>query len=76
LQQYAGVIIQLTAGNRITSNMKYKYVAALESVFADNVKPQNLKAFIKQQGGLNKWVELWKKKRRGKPQKKPRKKKP
>jgi hypothetical protein len=76
LQQYAGVIIQLTAGDHITSNMKYKYVAALEYAFADDVKPQNLKAFIKLQGGLNRCVELWKKKRGRKPQKKPRKKKP
>jgi hypothetical protein len=70
LQEYAGVIIQLTAGDHITSNMKYKYVAALEYAFADNVNPQNLKAFIQQ------CVELWKKKRGGKRQKKPRKKKP
>jgi hypothetical protein len=77
LQEYAGVIIQLTAGDHVGSNMKYKYVAALEYAFADNVKPQNLKSFIKQHGGLNKCVELWRKKqRRGKSQKKPRKKRP
>ena len=65
----------LTAGDHITSNMKYKYVAALEYAFADNVNPQNLKAFIQQRGGLNKCVELWKKKRGSKRQKKPRKRK-
>ena len=59
LQQYAGVIIQMTAGDHVTSNMKYKYVAALEYAFANSVKPKNLKAFIKRQGGLNKCVELW-----------------
>jgi hypothetical protein len=76
LQEYAGVIIQLTAGDHVTSNMKYKYVAALKYAFADNVKPQNFKSFVKQQGGLNKCVELWKIKHGGKPRKKPRKKKP
>lgn len=28
LQQYAGVIIQTTNGDHVSSNMKYKYVAA------------------------------------------------
>ena len=74
LQQYAGVIIMLTAGDHITSNMKSKYVAALEYAFANNVKTKNLKAFIRRQGGLNKCVELWSKKRGGKPRQKPRKK--
>jgi hypothetical protein len=69
LQEYAGVIIQLTAGDHISSNMKSKYVAALEYAFANNVKPQNLKTFIQQKGGLNKCVELWKKKRGGKSRK-------
>jgi hypothetical protein len=75
LKNYTGIIIKLTA-DHITSNMKYKYVTAIEYAFANNVKPENLKAFIKQQGGLNKCVELWKKKRGRKLQKKPRKKKP
>ena len=75
LQQYAGVIIQMTAGDHVTSNMKYKYVAALEYAFANNVKPKNLKAFIKRQGGLNKCVELWNR-MAAKPRKKPRKKIP
>ena len=76
LKNYTGIIIMLTASDRVTSNMKYKDVTALEYAFANNVKPENLKAFIKQQGGLNKCVELWKKKRGRKLQKTPRKKKP
>jgi len=76
LKNYPSVIIKLTAGNRITSNMKYKYVTALEYAFANKVEPDNLKAFIKQQGGLNKCVELWNQKHGGKAQRKPRKKNP
>jgi hypothetical protein len=69
LKNYTGIIIKLTA-DHITSNMKYKYVTALEYAFANNVKPDNLKAFIKQHGGLNRCVELWNKKYGGKPRKK------
>ena len=76
LQQYAAVIIQMTAGDHVTSNMKYKYVIALDYAFANKVKPKGLKAFIKQQGGFNKCVALWRKKYGGKPRKKPRKKQP
>jgi hypothetical protein len=76
LQQYAGVIIQMTAGDHVTSNMKYKYVIALDYAFANKVKPKGLKAFIKQQGGFNKCVALWNKKHGGKPRKTPRKKQP
>jgi hypothetical protein len=79
LQQYAGVIIQTTAGDHVTSKMKYKYVIALDYAFANNVKAKGLKAFIKQQGGFNKCVALWKKwkkKHSGKPRQKPRKKQP
>ncbi len=73
-KSYPGVIFKLTAGNHITSNMKYKYATALEYVLANNVEPENLRTFIKEQGGLNKCVDLWKIKH-GSPQKKPRKKK-
>jgi hypothetical protein len=76
LRQYAGVIIQTTAGDHVSSNMKHKYVAALEFAYTKNVKAKHLKAFIKQQGGLNKCVELRKKRRGGRSLKKPRKKKP
>jgi hypothetical protein len=62
LKNYTGIIIMLTASDRVTSNMKYKYVTALEYAFANNVKPENLRAFIEDQGGLNKCVELWNKK--------------
>jgi hypothetical protein len=58
LEQYAGVIIQMTAGDQISSNMKSKYVAVVEYAFANNVKPQKLKAFVKREGGFNKCVEL------------------
>ena len=76
LQQYAGVIIQMTAGDHVTSKMKYKYVIALDYAFANNVKPENLKTFIKHQGGLNKCVKLRKKKHVGRSRQKPRKKSP
>ena len=75
LQQYAGVIIQMTAGDHVTKNMKYKYVIALDYAFANHVQPKNLKTFLRKQGGFNNCVELWKKKYRS-PRKKPRKKKP
>ena len=75
LQQYAGVIIQTTAGDHVTKNMKYKYVIALDYAFANHVQPKNLKTFLRKQGGFNNCVELWKKKYRS-PRKKPRKKKP
>jgi hypothetical protein len=61
-KKYPSVVIKLTAGDHITSNMKYKYVTALEYAFANNVQSKNLKAFIKRQGGLNKCVKLWSKK--------------
>jgi len=75
-KKYPSVVIKLTAGDHITSNMKYKYVTALEYAFAKNVESKNLKDFIKQRGGLNKCVELWNKKHGGRPQKKRRKKNP
>jgi hypothetical protein len=72
LQQYAGVIIQMTAGDHISSKMKYKYVIGLDYAFANHVQPNNLKTFIRKQGGFNNCVELWKKKYRS-PRKKSRK---
>jgi hypothetical protein len=75
LQQYFGAIIQMTA-DHISGNMKYKYVASLEYSFAKNVKPQKLKSFIKQKGGFNKCVELWKKLLAAKHYKQPQKKQP
>jgi hypothetical protein len=75
LQQYAGVIIQMTAGDHVTSHMKYKYVIALDYAFANHVQPNNLKTFLRKQGGFNNCVELWKKKYPN-PRKKPRKKQP
>jgi hypothetical protein len=44
LQQYAGVIIQMTAGDHISTNMKYKYVAALEFAFTKNVQSGTFKS--------------------------------
>ena len=76
LQQYAGAIIQMTAGDHVTSNMKHKYVATLEYAFANQVKSTDLKSFIQKQGGINKCVALWKKNMTAninKSQKKPRK---
>jgi hypothetical protein len=73
VKSYPGIIIKLTAGDHITSKMKYKYITALEYAFRKNVQPEDLKAFIKDQGGLNKCVELWNKKY-GRSQPKPRKK--
>ena len=75
LQQYAGVIIQMTAGDHVTGHMKYKYVIALDYAFANHVQPNNLKTFLRKQGGFNNCVELWKKKYRS-PRRKPRKKQP
>ena len=75
-KKYLSVVIKLTAGDHVTSNMKYKYVTALEYAFANNVQSENLRAFIKQQGGLNKCVELWNKKYGGRPRKKRRKNNP
>lgn len=71
LKNYSSVIIKLTAGDDITTKMKYKYVTALEYAFANKIKPKNLKAFVKQQRGLNGCVELWNKKHGRKNRKSP-----
>jgi hypothetical protein len=76
LQQYAAAIIQMTAGDHVTSNMKYKYVNALDYAFANHVQPKNLRTFLRKRGGFNNCVEPWKKKHGGKPRGKARKKKP
>lgn len=62
LQQYVGVIIQMTAGDHLTSNNKHKYAASLEYAYAKDIRPNDLIKFIKERGGLNKSVELWSKK--------------
>ena len=59
---YAGVIIQLTGPDHITSKMKHKYVTALELAFREGIRAKDLVEFIKEQGGLNKFSKLWKKK--------------
>jgi hypothetical protein len=52
----------MTAGDHVTSKMKYKYVTTLEYAFRKGIEPRDLIAFIKNHGGLNKCVELWSKK--------------
>jgi hypothetical protein len=74
LQQYAAFIIQMTAGDHVRSKKRYKYVTALEYAFSNNVKSEDLTAFIKKQGGLNKCVELWNKSHGSRSQKKRQKK--
>jgi hypothetical protein len=61
LQQYVGVIIEMT-NDHVTTTMKHKYATVLESAFKEGIKSKDLKAFIKKQGGLNECVELWSKK--------------
>ena len=56
LQQYVGVIIEMT-NDHVTTTMKHKYVTALEYAFKVRIKSEDLQAFIKKQGGLNKCVE-------------------
>jgi hypothetical protein len=56
LQQYVGVIIEMT-NDHVTTTMKHKYATALEYAFKAGIKSKDLKAFIKKQGGLNKCVE-------------------
>ena len=51
----------MTVGDHVTSNMKYKYVIALDYAFANYVQPKILKTFLRKQGGFNNCVELWKK---------------
>ena len=61
LAQYGAVIIQMTAGDHVTSKMKHKYATTLEYAYNKDIKPKNLESFIKEQGGINKCVELWSK---------------
>ncbi len=75
-KNYIRFIIERTAGDHVTDNMKHKYKVAIDLAFEEGVEPGGVIAFIKKQGGLNKCVELWHKKY-GSPRKKsPRKKKP
>jgi hypothetical protein len=73
LKNYASVIIQLTAPNHVTRNMKHKYVTALEYAFKEGIKSKDLETFIKEQGGLNKCGELWSKKYGPSAKKRPKK---
>ena len=59
--RYIRLIIELTANDDVTSKMKHKYFAVLQYAFKKGIKPKNLESFIKEQGGLNKCVDLWSK---------------
>jgi hypothetical protein len=59
---YIRLIIQLTAPDHVTTKMKHKYTAALQYALEKGIKSNDLEKFIKEQGGLNKCVELWSKK--------------
>ena len=74
-KHYIRFIIQQTAGDHVKDGMKHKYKATLDLASEEGVKPTDVIAFIKKQGGLNKCVDLWKKKY-GSPRKKRRKKNP
>jgi hypothetical protein len=75
-KNYTRFIIERTAGDHLTDNMKHKYKVAIDLAFKERIEPAGVIAFIKKQGGLNKCVELWNKKY-GSPRKKSlRRKKP
>jgi hypothetical protein len=59
-ENYAGYIIQAAAPH-INPKDRYKYLTALTYAYEKNVKPNDLKEFLKKIGGLNKCCELWKK---------------
>src|SRR5271166_3832174 len=56
--KYVRLIIELTAGDHVTTKMKYKYTVVLIYALQKGVKTADLKAFIKGLGGLNKCVEF------------------
>lgn len=56
LQQYVGVIIEMT-NDHVHRAMKHKYTTTLEYAFKEGIKSKDLKAFIKKPGGLNECVE-------------------
>jgi hypothetical protein len=62
LQQYAGVIVEMTTGDHVTANMKNKYVTAIECAHREHVAPKDFIKFFEAQGGLNKCGDLWRKK--------------
>ena len=64
LQQYAAVIIELTAGGRVSRNRKNKYVTALNYAYREGVAPKDLIGFVQKNGGLNKCGDLFRKKHR------------
>jgi len=74
-KHYIRFIIQTTAGDHVTYNMKNKYKFIMDLAFEEGIKPVDVITFIKKHGGINKCVELWKSKY-GRRRKKGRKKKP
>jgi hypothetical protein len=62
LRQYAGIIIEMTAGDHVTPNMKNKYVTAVEYAHKEGVGPNDFIEFVAKRGGLNKCGDLWRKK--------------
>jgi hypothetical protein len=74
-KNYIRFIIQLTAGDYVTDNMKNKYKVTLQLALKEGIRPVEVIAFVKNHGGLNKCVGLWKNKY-GSPRKKRRKKNP
>ena len=74
-KHYIRFIIQRTSGDYVKDGMKHKYKVTLDLASNERVKPTDVIAFIKQQGGINKCVDLWKKKY-GSPRKKRKKKNP
>ena len=52
------LIIEITSLAHVTAKMKHKYSAALQYALENDVKAQDLVAFIKKAGGLNACVTL------------------
>lgn len=51
LQQYAGVIIEMTAPDHVTPKMKNKYVTAIQYAHREGIKPSDFVEFIRDRGG-------------------------
>jgi hypothetical protein len=60
-KEYTGVIIEMTAGDHVTRNMKYKYFTALAYAYKKKIRPNDFIDFLHKCGGLNKCGELWRK---------------
>jgi hypothetical protein len=61
LKQYGGVIVELTVGDDVTRNMKNKYVTTIE-YFSGKKLRSNFIDFVKEQGGLNRCTDAWRRK--------------